>query len=300
MICTLCPRACGALRTEAHGFGFCQMPTLPVVARAAPHHGEEPCISGTNGSGTVFFSGCSLRCGFCQNREISQGGAGTVVSVPQLRQLFRRLVDRGVHNLNLVTPSHYAHAILEALRDPLPIPVVWNSSGYESVDTLQRMEGTIQVYLPDFKYMDDALAFRVSGVSDYSETAKAAILEMVRQTGPYRLSPDGLLLRGVLIRHLMLPLQLQNTKRVIDWVSSAFPPNTVLFSLMSQYVPMGNAAALDLNRPVSRGEYRAAAEYLAACGIENGYLQGLDAATSQLIPAFDGTGVTDSPSGDRF
>lgn len=291
MICTLCPRACGATRTDTQGNGFCGMPALPVVARAAPHLWEEPCISGQRGAGAVFFSGCTLRCGFCQNVEISQGGVGRVISISHLRNIFHALIKQGVHNINLVTPTHFARAIGATLEVPLPVPVVWNFNGYESVETLRALEGKIQIYLPDLKYLDDALAQRVSGVTHYAETAKAAISEMVRQVGPYQLSDDGLLQRGVIIRHLMLPGQLPDTKRVIDWVSSAFPPKTVLFSLMSQYVPLGRAPQLGLSRTITKGEYRAATEYLLGCGIEDGYVQELDAAQTSYIPVFDGTGV---------
>lgn len=291
MICTLCPRACEATRTDTQGNGFCGMPALPVVARAAPHLWEEPCISGQRGSGAVFFSGCTLRCGFCQNVEISQGGVGRVISISHLRNIFHALIKQGVHNINLVTPTHFARAIGATLEVPLPVPVVWNSNGYESVETLRALEGKIQIYLPDLKYLDDALAQRVSGVTHYAETAKAAISEMVRQVGPYQLSDDGLLQRGVIIRHLMLPGQLPDTKRVIDWVSSAFPPKTVLFSLMSQYVPLGRAPQLGLSRTITKGEYRAATEYLLGCGIGDGYVQELDAAQTSYIPVFDGTGV---------
>ncbi|MDD4509400.1 MAG: radical SAM protein [Oscillospiraceae bacterium] len=291
MICTLCPRACGVTRTDTQGNGFCGMPALPVVARAAPHLWEEPCISGQRGSGAVFFSGCTLRCGFCQNVEISQGGVGRVISISHLRNIFHTLIKQGVHNINLVTPTHFARAIGATLEVPLPVPVVWNSNGYESVETLRALEGKIQIYLPDLKYLDDALAQRVSGVTHYAETAKAAISEMVRQVGPYQLSDDGLLQRGVIIRHLMLPGQLPDTKRVIDWVSSAFPPKTVLFSLMSQYVPLGRAPQLGLSRTITKGEYRVATEYLLGCGIEDGYMQELDAAQTSYIPLFDGTGV---------
>ncbi len=291
MICTLCPRACGASRTETQGSGFCQMPALPVVARAAPHLWEEPCISGERGSGAVFFSGCTLRCGFCQNAEISQRGVGQIISISHLKEIFAALICEGVHNINLVTPSHFTHAILSALETPLSVPVVWNSNGYETVTTLRSLEGAIQIYLPDLKYMDDSLASRISCAPHYTETAKAAILEMVRQVGPYRLSEDGLLKRGVIIRHLMLPGQLPNTKKVIDWVAKTFPPKTVLFSLMSQYTPMGESAQMGLGRTITKGEYRAATEYLFACGIQDGYIQELEAARSSYIPSFDGTGV---------
>ena len=291
MLCTLCPHRCQAQRMEQTGSGFCHMPLLPVVARAAPHFWEEPCISGTKGSGAVFFSGCTLRCGFCQNQEISQAGVGRRISVSQLRHIFQSLLTQGVHNINLVTPSHFTHSILQALDPPLPVPVVWNSNGYETTETLRLLEGKVQIYLPDLKYMDNNLALRFSGAPGYAAAAQAAILEMVRQVGPYRLSPDGLLKQGVVIRHLMLPGQLPDTKRVIDWVAASFPPHTVLFSLMSQYIPIGRAAELGLDRRVTRAEARAAAEYLYACGITDGYVQERDAASTVYIPAFDGTGL---------
>ena len=184
------------------------MPDAPVVARAAPHFGEEPCISGTRGSGAVFFSGCNLRCVFCQNRTISRGEHGKEITVAQLRGIFLRLRDEGVHNINLVTPSHYTRQIAEALSGlELGIPVVWNSSGYECVETLRMLDGLVQVYLPDLKYALSEPAARYSAAADYPQVARAAILEMYRQTGPFRLDEDGMLQRGVLIRHLILPQQ---------------------------------------------------------------------------------------------
>ncbi|MDD4716264.1 MAG: radical SAM protein [Oscillospiraceae bacterium] len=241
MICTICPRRCGGIRTEQRGTGICKMPALPVVARASLHPWEEPCISGTRGSGTVFFSGCALRCGFCQNEPISLGGFGKPISVSRLREIFEELVRQGATNINLVTPTQFALPIFEALRAPLPVPVVWNSGGYDSVSALRLLEGKIQIYLPDFKYADPELARLCSGAEDYFAVAKAAVSEMVRQTGPCVLDGNGLLRRGVLIRHLMLPGKLQNTKAVIDFVANAFPPGAVWFSLMSQYVPMDGA-----------------------------------------------------------
>lgn len=291
MICSLCPRLCRAVRTSAEGAGFCHMPLEPVLARAGLHMWEEPCISGSRGSGAVFFSGCTLLCGFCQNEPISHGGVGKLVSTDQLREIFHRLIAEGAHNINLVTPTQFTHAILKALCPPISVPIVWNSNGYERVASLRALEGKIQIYLPDFKYADNTLALRCSGVGDYFEVATAAISEMVRQTGPFLLNEEGILERGVMIRHLMLPGQLPNTKRVIDWVSNTFPPDTVLFSLMGQYVPMGRAAELGLNRRITPGEYRAAIDYLSGCGIQAGYLQELDAASLSYIPAFDGSGL---------
>ena len=239
-ICTDCPRRCGALRTEEKAGGVCASPALPRVARAAPHFGEEPCLSGTRGSGAVFFTGCSLWCVFCQNREISRGGSeGKILSVRELRDCFLRLRDQGVHNINLVTGSHFARPIAEALEGlELGIPVVWNSSGYESVETLRLLEGLVQIWLPDLKYLKSEPARRWSAAPDYPEVAKAAICEMFRQAGSYVLGEDGLLRSGVLIRHLILPGEELNAMDAIDFAAEEFPAGSVLFSLMSQYTPM--------------------------------------------------------------
>ena len=192
-LCSVCPRGCGVDRAGGQ-LGFCAVPDAPMVARAAPHFGEEPCISGTRGSGAVFFSGCSLRCVFCQNRDISRGEHGKEITVAQLRAIFLRLRDEGVHNINLVTPSHYTPQIAEALTGlSLGIPVVWNSSGYECVESLRMLEGLVQVYLPDMKYALSGPAARYSAAADYPQVARAAILEMYRQTGPFRLDGDGML-----------------------------------------------------------------------------------------------------------
>ena len=202
--CTLCPRKCGRLRPD----GFCRMGENPRVARAALHFWEEPCISGTRGSGAVFFSGCSLRCVFCQNQEISAGGFGKDISVERLREIFDELIARGAHNINLVNPTHFAGAIAEALDKPLPVPVVYNSGGYDRVETLRMLDGKVQVYLPDMKYAQAELGARYARADDYPEFAKAAIQEMVRQTGPYQLDENGMLVSGVLIRHLVLPCKI--------------------------------------------------------------------------------------------
>lgn len=264
------------------------MGEAPVVARAAPHYWEEPCISGQRGSGCVFFSGCSLRCAFCQNYDISALGRGTPVDVARLRAIFRELVGQGVHNINLVTGTHFAPAILEALDPPPPVPVVWNSAGYDTVETLRLLEGRVQVYLPDMKYADSALAGRLSAAPDYPQTARAAIMEMFRQTGPYELDGDGLLVRGVMIRHLVLPGYLDNTFDVLDWVRESFRPGEVLVSLMGQYTPNGQGGP---DRRLTEEEYARAADYMAALGILEGYTQALDSAEAAYTPPFDGTGV---------
>ena len=289
MICTLCPRKCGALRTAEDGKGFCGMPETPVVARAMLHQWEEPCISGTRGSGAVFFSGCVLGCVFCQNGKISRERFGKPVTAARLREIFEELIAQGAHNINLVSPTPFVPAVLEALEAPLPVPVVWNTGGYERVETLRRLEGRVQIWLPDLKYADNAMAKRYSGAGDYFETAAAAILEMYRQSGDYVLE-DGLLKRGVVIRHLLLPGGLANAKAVMDWVAEHFRPGQVLFSLMSQYTPQPGAEGL-LSRRVTAGEYRAALAYMENLGITDGYCQDSSSAKEEYTPEFDLQGV---------
>ena len=289
MICTLCPRRCGAERTETEGHGFCGMPAGLRVARAALHLWEEPPLSGTRGSGTVFFSGCTLRCCYCQNREISAGGFGRAITTGRLREIFEELIAQGAHNINLVTPTHFLPWLLPALAPKLPVPVVYNCGGYESVETLRLLEGKVDVYLPDLKYADAALAARLSAAPDYFPAATAAIREMFRQTGPYVME-DGLLKRGVMIRHLVLPGQLDNTRRCIDWVAQTFSPGQVLFSLMSQYTPQPGSEG-PLGRHVTAGEYRSAVAYMKNCGITDGFTQERTAAREEYTPPFDLTGV---------
>ncbi len=260
----------------------------PVIARAAPHFWEEPCISGEKGSGAVFFSGCNLRCVFCQNYDISALRKGTRVPVGRLREIFRELKARGVHNLNLVTATHFAHAVAEALEEDPGLPVVWNCGGYESVETLRTLEGKVQIYLPDMKYSDGALAGRLSGAADYPETARGAIREMFRQTGPYELDENGMLKRGVLIRHLVLPGEPENTFGVLDWIAETFREGDVLVSLMGQYTPNGHGGP---DRRLTEEEYRRAADYMLGLGLYEGYTQELDSARSFYTPDFDGTGI---------
>ena len=290
MICNLCPRSCGAERTEDRAGGVCHMPAGPVVAKAMLHQWEEPCLVGDRGAGTVFFSGCNLRCRFCQNGVISQEGFGKPITAARLREIFEELVAQGAACLDLVTPTHFAPSILEALGDrPWPVPVVWNCGGYERAETLRLLEGKVQVYLPDLKYALPDPAKRYSAAEDYFEWAKAAILEMFRQTGPYRME-GGALKSGVLIRHLLLPGELENTRRVIDWVAAAFRPGDVLFSLMSQYTPQPGAVG-NLARHVTKAEYRAAVEYMENCGIADGYTQERTSAKEEYTPDFDLRGV---------
>ncbi len=291
MICNLCPRNCGALRTETAGEGVCQMPAVPVLARAALHQWEEPPISGTRGSGTIFFSGCSLRCAFCQNEQISRDCYGKPVTPERLREICFELIGQGAHNINLVNPTHYAHVIAQLLREPLPVPVVWNTGGYDKVDTLKALEGKIDIYLPDLKYLEADPARRYSQAPDYPEVAKAAILEMFRQVGPCQFDQDGLLKKGVIIRHLILPGQLEGAKEVMDWVKDNFAPGDVLFSLMSQYIPYGHASDFpEINRPLRRGEAKKAREYMDLLDLP-GFTQEQASASEQYIPSFDLSGV---------
>lgn len=292
IICNDCPRQCGAKRDINLPGGVCRSPSLPMVARAAPHYGEEPCISGKNGSGTIFFTGCNLRCVFCQNHAISRGRGGFPLTVPKLRDTMLRLRDQGVHNINLVTGAHFTRPIAQALEGlELGIPVVWNSSGYESVESLRRLEGLVQVYLPDYKYWKSDLAWRYSLAADYPVVAAAAIREMYRQTGPFVLDADGMLERGVLIRHLILPGQDLNAMDVIDFAAETFPAGSVLFSLMSQYTPMpGLEHFPELQQTVDAETNERLIAYLQKRGLE-GFWQEPEAATGEMIPEFDGTGL---------
>lgn len=292
MICKLCPRSCGAERTETAGSGYCRMPAAPVLARAALHHWEEPPISGTRGSGTVFFSGCSLGCVFCQNEKISHQDFGKAVTLSRLREICEALIAQGAHNLNFVNPTHYAHILAALLSDwRLPVPVVFNTGGYDRTETLRGLEGKIDVYLPDLKYLDSETARRYSAAPDYPEIAQAAIREMVRQTGPCRFDDNGLLLRGTIIRHLILPGQVDQAKAVMDWVAREFAPGTVLFSLMSQYTPWGDLSACpELDRRLRPGEMRAAQEYMENLGLA-GFTQERTSAREEYTPPFDLTGI---------
>ncbi|MBE6972735.1 MAG: radical SAM protein [Ruminococcaceae bacterium] len=292
MVCDLCPRMCHAVRTAELGKGYCRMRSVPVLARAALHHWEEPPISGTKGSGTIFFSGCSLGCVFCQNDEISHKDYGKPISVARLADICDELISQGAHNINFVTPTHYAHVIRELLDShPLPVPTVWNCGGYERVETLKALDGKVSIYLPDLKYMDPGPAQKYSEAPDYPNRATTAIREMVRQTGPCQFDADGLLKQGVIIRHLLLPGQLAGAKEVMDWVSEAFEPGAVLFSLMSQYTPWGRASEFpEIDRPLRKSEIRAAQQYMDALGLE-GFVQDSESAKREYTPDFDLTGI---------
>lgn len=288
-ICHLCPRDCGAVRGET-GNGFCGMGARPRVARAALHMDEEPVISGTRGSGAVFFSGCGLQCLFCQNYALSHGGYGAEISVARLREIYFELIEQGAHNIDLVNPTHFALAIRGSLREPLPVPVIWNSSGYERVETLRMMEGRVQVYLPDLKYIDPRSAGRYSGAADYFDYAAPALKEMLRQTGPVELDEDGIIRRGTIIRHLILPGCTDESKRILDHIREELDGAWV--SLMAQYLPFGDAAGVDeLGRRLTPEEYEDVVDHLIDIGLEDGFVQELSSSDEKYIPKFDLTGV---------
>lgn len=289
--CRLCPRACGVDRTKGQR-GFCGMGDQLTAARAALHFWEEPPISGEKGSGAVFFSGCSLGCNFCQNTQISHEKFGAALTTQRLRAIFEDLIAQGAHNINLVTATHFLPSILPALEPKLPVPVVYNCGGYESVETLRALEGKVDIYLPDLKYAEADLAAKLSHAPDYFPVACRAIDEMVRQVGPCRFGPDGMLQRGVIIRHLILPGQVQNSLKVLDYIADHFPRGTVLLSLMAQYVPSGKVQNTPpFDRPITEEEYQAVVDWLYMLGLEEGFLQERAAATDAYLPDFSLEGI---------
>ncbi len=292
MLCTLCGHRCGVDRAQNER-GFCTMGETASVSKAMLHKWEEPCISGTNGSGAIFFAGCSLRCAFCQNWEISHMRKGVEVDVDRLRDIFDELCDQGAHNINLVNPTHFVPFIAKAFsRYQKRVPVVYNTHGYDSPEALARMDGIVDIYLPDLKYTYSLPARRYSAAPDYFAVAKAAIDEMVRQVGPVQMDENGLLKKGVIIRHLILPGQTESAKDVIDYVADHFEKGSVLFSLMAQYIPCGEAVRYpEINRRLTQEEYDEVAQYLMDSPIENGFLQDLESADEQYVPEFDLSGV---------
>ena len=289
--CNICPRACDVCRKTS--CGFCGEGQKVRVARAAPHYWEEPCISGTKGSGTVFFSGCNLRCVFCQNGAISHKGVGKVLSTAQLAEIFLRLQDTGVHNINLVTPTHFSIQIKEALllakAKGLVLPIVWNSGGYESVETLRSLEDVVDVYMPDFKYASEELGKRYSHAKDYFPTAKAALDEMVLQKGGAEFK-DGLMVKGVLVRHLVLPACTEDSKAVIRFLHRRYG-NSVYLSIMKQYTPPKHPVPDELGRTLTEAEYEEVCEYAKRIGVEQGFFQEGDPVGESFIPEFDLSGV---------
>ena len=288
--CRLCPRNCGVNR-EAGKSGVCGQTAVVKAARAALHFWEEPCISGKAGSGTVFFSGCPLHCVFCQNKAIAEGTAGKYISVERLSEIFLELQEKGANNINLVTPGHFVPQIAEA---GLYLPVVYNTGSYEYRDTLRKMEGLVDIYLPDFKYMDTALGLRYSHAADYSEVAKAAVAEMVRQTGTAVFEngdEDGLMKRGTIVRHLVLPGCAEDSKAVIRYLHETYG-DRIYLSIMNQFTPVSGLADYpEINRRVTKQEYEEVVDYALSIGVECGFIQEGETAEESFIPAFDGEGV---------
>lgn len=292
--CTLCPRECHVDRSSGKK-GFCGMDGTIYLARAALHMWEEPCISGTKGSGAVFFSGCGLRCCFCQNHDIAIGSRGLAVSVERLGEIFLELKEKGAANINLVTGAHYVPQIIEALKlarmQGMDLPVVYNSSGYEKLETLKLLEGYVDIYLPDFKYMEPDLAQKFSHAPDYVERAKAAIKEMVRQSGSCQFGEDGYIRRGTIVRHLILPGHTKNSRKVLRYLHETYGEE-IYISIMNQYTPVREFGEFkELNRKVTKREYEKVLDTAVEMGIQNGFIQEGETASESFIPEFDYEGV---------
>ena len=280
--CKLCPRRCGADRTAGQT-GFCGCGDVALVAKTMLHKWEEPALAGSGGSGAVFFGGCTLGCKYCQNAAISGGPVGKAMNSRQLRAVFEELIAQGAENIDLVTPTHYLPTIAPALEPKLPVPVVYNCGGYESPETLHYLEGRVDIYLPDLKYAESRLAKSLSAAADYFPRAKNAIREMFRQTGPVQWQGDKVV-KGVIIRHLILPGHVDNSLKVLDWIGSTFAPGEVLVSLMRQYTPMGGLPA-PFDRRVTDEEYDAVLSWMYLNDLE-GFTQEAEAADSVFIPDF--------------
>ena len=280
--CKLCPRQCGVNRTIGEA-GFCGCPDTALVAKTMLHKWEEPALAGNGGSGAVFFGGCTLKCRYCQNSAISCGAVGQPMDSRQLRAVFEDLITRGAENIDLVTPTHFLPTRLPALNPKLPVPVVYNCGGYERAEALKELEGKVDIYLPDLKYAEARLAKSLSAAADYFPRAKNAIREMFRQVGPVRWEGDRVV-KGVIIRHLILPGHVDNSLKALDWIGSTFAPGEVLVSLMRQYTPMGDLPA-PLNRRVSDEEYDAVLSWMYLNDLE-GFTQEAEAADSVFIPDF--------------
>lgn len=291
MICNLCPRKCNSERNETFNLnGYCKMPLLPRVAKADLHFWEEPCISGTNGSGTVFFSGCSLGCVFCQNFDLSHKQYGKDISIERLAEIFYELEKRNAHNINLVNPTHYTHAIKAALDIYKPkIPIVYNSGGYDDLEQIKSLQNYIDVYLFDLKYITPEIAFKYSGAYDYPSVAKKAILEAYEQKSTCEFT-DGIMTKGVIIRHLLLPQGTREAMSVFDWYQSN--TSNAYFSIMSQYLPFGKAKNMPpINRKITAREYNKVLEYISSFDTDRIFIQELSSSSEKFIPNFDLSGV---------
>lgn len=289
MICNQCPRKCNVDRTRT--VGYCKSPEEFSLSRAALHFWEEPCISGKNGSGAVFFSGCNLGCLFCQNYEISHENKGMTVSDDGLIKTFENLIEQGANNINLVNPTHYAEQLARTLKKYKPsVPVVYNSSGYESVQTLKMLDGLVDIYLPDFKYIRNDKALKYSRAEDYPEVAMRALEEMYRQRGKTEFDENGIMKKGMIIRHLILPSNTNSSLKILDFINRNFPNAYV--SLMAQYTPCNDLSAVpELNRKITEREYNKVVDYALNLGMDKIFIQSRESADEKFIPDFDFTGI---------
>lgn len=288
--CRLCPRECGANR-NAGETGFCKASDKIKIARAALHMWEEPCVSGENGSGTVFFSHCTMKCVYCQNYRLSAENKGYEITEDELSDIFLDLQNQGAHNINLVTPTHYVPQIITALRSAkkqgLIIPIVYNTSGWERIETLKTLEGLIDIYMPDMKYFSDARAQKYSSARGYFQIASKAVEEMTRQTGKCVFDENGIMRKGVIVRHLMLPGMMSETRKIMEYLYKTYG-NDIYISLMSQYTPMPQVERFpEINRRLNMTQYNAMVEYCAELGMENVYIQDGEAASESFIPPFE-------------
>lgn len=288
MICNICPRKCNIDRNKT--VGFCKSPNEFKVARAALHYWEEPCLSGKNGSGAVFFSGCNLKCVFCQNYEISRDNKGVIITEQKLIEIFEKLIDDGAENINLVNPTHYAPMIAEVLKKwKSPVPVLYNSSGYESVETLKLLDGLIDIYLPDFKYIRDDKALRYSKAKDYPQVAMSALSEMKRQVGEDVFDGE-MMKKGMIIRHLILPQNTNSSLKIIDYIAENLPDTYI--SLMAQYTPCTDLSEYsEINRTITKREYEKVVNYALDKGLTKVFIQEMKSASKDFIPPFDFSGV---------
>lgn len=290
MFCSLCPRKCNIDRTNK--IGYCGVNEKIRVARAAPHYWEEPCISGKNGSGTVFFSGCNLGCVFCQNYQLSHEAFGKDVTEYELMKIFDNLINKGVHNINLVTPTHYSHVLSKVLKEfNSPVPIVYNTSSYETVEALKELDGLVDIYLPDIKYYDNEPALKYSKAKDYFLYASEAVKEMYRQVGDLIINDNGIAQRGILIRHMLLPGNISQAVKIFNWVADNLSLDTYI-SVMRQYTPYGEAKNMSpIDRPITAKEYKIAKQKIEEIGFENIYFQKKSSSDEIFIPDFNLEGV---------
>ncbi len=292
--CRICPRNCGVDRISGQ-VGFCRTKGEIFVSRASLHHWEEPCISGTNGSGTVFFSGCNLSCVFCQNYKISRGDIGKEITSERLTEIFFELKEKGAHNINLVTPTHFLPHIIKSVKTAkdmhIGIPFVYNCGGYEKIESIKALEGLIDIYMPDFKYMSVELSKKYSLAPDYAEVSKSAISEMVKQVPECEFDNDGMMKKGVIVRHMMLPGCLLDSKKILKYLIKTYK-NQIFISIMNQFTPTENLINYpEINRKVTNREYEKLLDFALSQGLENAYIQEGETAKESFIPDFDMRGI---------